>query len=118
MSRNTECAFMVPHAEYLPAASERSSNWAFEQAIEEDPTVHPLDYPAGWYSRLSAPGYLDCTDWQGPYANAFRAIRAVCDLYDVDVRGNDRDYEDHSCDQCVALMINGVYCHETGCPNA
>ena len=24
---------------------------------------------------------------------------------------------DNSCDQCVALMINGVFCHETGCPN-
>jgi hypothetical protein len=22
------------------------------------------------------------------------------------------------CDQCVALMINGIYCHEIGCPNA
>jgi hypothetical protein len=22
------------------------------------------------------------------------------------------------CDQCEALVINGVYCHETGCPNA
>ena len=21
------------------------------------------------------------------------------------------------CDQCNALMINRVYCHETGCPN-
>lgn len=21
------------------------------------------------------------------------------------------------CDQCEACMINGVYCHETGCPN-
>lgn len=21
------------------------------------------------------------------------------------------------CDQCVAVMINGVYCHEHGCPN-
>jgi (p)ppGpp synthase/HD superfamily hydrolase len=21
------------------------------------------------------------------------------------------------CDQCVACMINGVYCHEIGCPN-
>ena len=24
---------------------------------------------------------------------------------------------DASCDQCEALMINGVYCHEQGCPN-
>jgi hypothetical protein len=22
------------------------------------------------------------------------------------------------CNQCEALMINGVYCHETGCPNS
>jgi hypothetical protein len=22
------------------------------------------------------------------------------------------------CSQCEALMINGVYCHETGCPEA
>lgn len=21
------------------------------------------------------------------------------------------------CDQCEALMINGTFCHETGCPN-
>lgn len=21
------------------------------------------------------------------------------------------------CDQCEALMINGVFCHESGCPN-
>ena len=36
---------------------------------------------------------------------------------------NDGDYgvweneEDNSCNQCEAAMINGVYCHETGCPN-
>ena len=23
----------------------------------------------------------------------------------------------NQCDSCEALMINGVYCHETGCPN-
>ncbi len=22
------------------------------------------------------------------------------------------------CDSCEALMINGIYCHETGCPDA
>ena len=22
------------------------------------------------------------------------------------------------CDQCEAMMINGVFCHETGCPDA
>jgi hypothetical protein len=22
------------------------------------------------------------------------------------------------CDSCCAVMINGIYCHEIGCPNA
>jgi hypothetical protein len=22
----------------------------------------------------------------------------------------------NQCEQCVAMMINGVYCHELGCP--
>ena len=22
------------------------------------------------------------------------------------------------CSQCEAMMINGIYCHETGCPNS
>jgi hypothetical protein len=22
------------------------------------------------------------------------------------------------CDQCEAAMINGIFCHETGCPNS
>lgn len=30
----------------------------------------------------------------------------------------EEDEEDMSCDQCVAVMVNGVYCHETGCPNS
>ena len=28
------------------------------------------------------------------------------------------DTVDLSCNQCEAMMIQGVYCHETGCPNA
>jgi hypothetical protein len=32
--------------------------------------------------------------------------------------GGPCDSEDHSCDQCEALMIQSVYCHEIGCPNA
>lgn len=29
----------------------------------------------------------------------------------------DNSGESIRCDQCEALMINGVFCHETGCPN-
>ena len=28
----------------------------------------------GWYSRLSAPGYLDCTDWSGPFTTEQEAL--------------------------------------------
>jgi hypothetical protein len=37
------------------------------------------------------------------------------------VRGIEKAIEDspkfNRCDQCEALVINGFYCHETGCPN-
>jgi len=38
----------------------------------------------GWYGRLSAPGYLDCTDWSGPYSSEREASEALNDMYDGD----------------------------------
>jgi len=26
--------------------------------------------------------------------------------------------DNHSCKSCEALTVNGVYCHESGCPDA
>jgi hypothetical protein len=42
----------------------------------------------GWYGRLSAPDYLDCTSWDGPYATADEALQAVQDEYEVDENGD------------------------------
>jgi hypothetical protein len=39
---------------------------------------------AGWYSRLSAPGYLDCTDWIGPFDTEDEAFESLYETY-----GND-----------------------------
>jgi len=36
----------------------------------------------GWYGRLSASGYLDCTDWSGPYSSEDEADEALNDMYD------------------------------------
>jgi hypothetical protein len=36
----------------------------------------------GWYGRLSAPSYLDCTDWSGPYQSEQEASEALNDFYD------------------------------------
>lgn len=80
-------AFMIPVAEYFTVDDARECYFDPCQEDGGDPGDEP---EAGWYSRLSAPGYLDATEWQGPYPNAFRAIRAVCELYEVDVHGEDR----------------------------
>ena len=35
----------------------------------------------GWFARLSAPGYLDATDWLGPYDTEEEAAEALLDAY-------------------------------------
>ena len=35
----------------------------------------------GWYGRLSAPGFLDCTDWSGPYRSSRAAYDALDEMY-------------------------------------
>lgn len=34
----------------------------------------------GWYSRFSAPGYLDCTDWSGPWPTEGEALAELAEL--------------------------------------
>ena len=45
----------------------------------------------GWYGRLSAPGYLDATDWNGPFATSDAALAGVCEMYDCDENGDPLD---------------------------
>lgn len=45
----------------------------------------------GWYHRLTKPGYLDCTDWSGPFLTAFHAIRDGMRTWNVDLDGNCTD---------------------------
>lgn len=58
--------------------------------IEGD-SIESVERKEGWYGRLSAPGYLDCTSWEGPYETAEAAIYAVCEQFDVDENGDDAD---------------------------
>lgn len=39
------------------------------------------DEVIGWLSRLSAPGYLDCTDWLGPFETMDDALVALVDMW-------------------------------------
>jgi len=44
-----------------------------------DEDGNPL--PAGVYGRLSMPGYLDCTDWHGPFGTEDEAVADLLSCY-------------------------------------
>ena len=39
------------------------------------------DLPAGVYGRLSADGYMDCTDWHGPFETEEEAVADLLSCY-------------------------------------
>ena len=54
-----------------------------EDWAQEFPGEEPR--PLVW-TRLSAPGYLDCTEWSGPFPNVFRAARWLAEFYQIHPR--------------------------------
>ncbi len=36
---------------------------------------------SGWFGRLSASGYLDCTDWSGPFGSEQEAHAFLNEMY-------------------------------------
>lgn len=43
-----------------------------------------IAFEEGWCARLSAPGYMDCTEWQGPFDTALEAAEALAEAYRTD----------------------------------
>jgi hypothetical protein len=41
-------------------------------------------YNGPWFCRLSASGYMDATEWDGPYDTLEDAKTAIIDAWDVD----------------------------------
>jgi hypothetical protein len=48
-----------------------------------------LELVTGWFCRLSAPGYMDCTDWSGPFETEQEARDHIAETYDVDPETGD-----------------------------
>lgn len=65
---------------------------------------------SGWYWQSCFPGCLPDSEPMGPFETEKLALEDARD-------GVEDDDEVGRCNQCEALMINGVFCHETGCPN-
>lgn len=57
----------------------------------EEYNVEPEDVvtESGWYARLSAPGYLDCTEWSGPFDTEEEAIEELKEMHGDDIEDLD-----------------------------
>jgi len=49
---------------------------------------------SGIFCRLSAPGYMDCTDWSGPHDTLETAQKDIADTFDV-------------CAECGESLVDG-----------
>lgn len=71
--------------------------WGSPEAFARDTgaTLDSVKVERGWFFRLSAPGYLDCTEWDGPHGDIANA-RMECErIFDVDAEtGDDLHAED------------------------
>lgn len=47
-------------------------------------------YESAYWCRLSAPGYMDCTDWTGPFDTIKEARESIIELWEVDPDTGDR----------------------------
>lgn len=59
--------------------------------LHESGKVTGIKRVNGWFARLSAPGYLDATEWCGPWDTEDDAMKEVMDMFDCDEDGNDID---------------------------
>ena len=71
-----ERGFMTPEY-YCGACVLTDDGWMPDDGSAGD----AIDCQEGWLFRLSASGYLDCTDWDGPYESQVEALIALVDLY-------------------------------------
>ena len=68
-------------------------DFSIEQVCDETgATKDDVSESSGWFARLSAPGYMDSTDWSGPFPSHAVAMKHIEDMYDVNPEtGDDLD---------------------------
>lgn len=49
-----------------------------------DGIIASVELVTGWFARLSAPGYTDCTDWCGPFPSEDAALAHLEEMYGED----------------------------------
>lgn len=62
-------------------------------APDRDCDEWAIEHREGWYGRMSAPGYLDCTDWETADSEE-ELIEQLTEGYDDDANETDDDESD------------------------
>ena len=98
--RETHMSFMQAQARYIAMFVVETTNGTefvpsglvgdnpvhgdFADYVEGDVLgEHDLALAPGWYARFSAPGYMDRTDWTGPYETERAALVALAEMHEV-----------------------------------
>ena len=61
----------------VPTGYDGAECLPFKGPVEREPM------PNAWIARLSAPGYMDCTEWDGPYTSEEAALKGLASTLDV-----------------------------------
>jgi methionyl-tRNA synthetase len=69
-------------------------------ASEADVEEAEIEEQTGWWARLSAPGYMDATDWSGPFDSEAEAKAALAEEYDLCPKCLEELNTDYKCDAC------------------
>ena len=80
-------SMIIVDSEFFFPASVFSVSDALREAGITDADGEPVDgewsvrVESGFWGRLSAPGFLDCTDWSGPFETEEEAIAELREAY-------------------------------------
>lgn len=83
--RNTSEGDILTPEEYAQYRGNKEAAEAHGVSLDDVETVF------GWSARLSAPGYLDCTDWTGVFETEEEAVAALDEMYPDDETGEEDD---------------------------
>ena len=99
-------SFMQPHTLHATWLEYAHADGSFDLVTEADSSDLDSDRlssrATGWCARLSAPGYMDCTEWCGPYRTEAEAIKALVDMFDLCPECFDNHDEDVPCEQAAS----------------
>ena len=86
--RNTREGDIITPEEYAQYPGNEDAAQAYGVSADDVETVF------GWFARLSAPGYMDCTEWSGPFDSEQAARDELREMYgDDDDAGIDDENE-------------------------